>query len=222
MKNSEEIAKGKKVLTTGEVAKHCGVHFRTVIRWIDKGKLNAFKLPGRGDNRIKAEDFVVFLQDNDMPVPDEYCDLLQVESETETRAEIAGEVLQDNAKRVIVKVMILEDQQEMAKLLELIVSRAGEIETCIVLDGFQAGVMLAEFRPNIVILDLNMPGIDGISILTHLKGHEQYQRIKIAVVSGADEERLEQAKQLGADLILRKPFDAGTVLSAFKMLIEKM
>tara|TARA_B100001250_G_scaffold366750_2_gene348340 strand:- start:1051 stop:1602 length:552 start_codon:yes stop_codon:yes gene_type:complete len=63
--------KEKQALTTGEVAKYCGVNFRTVIRWIERGHLDAYKLPGRGDNRIPVESFVDFLTSNNMPVPDE-------------------------------------------------------------------------------------------------------------------------------------------------------
>ena len=61
----------KQALTTGEAAKYCGVNFRTVIRWIERGHLDAYKLPGRGDNRIPIDTFVDFLRQNDMPVPDE-------------------------------------------------------------------------------------------------------------------------------------------------------
>lgn len=63
--------KSKQALTTGEVARFCGVNFRTVIRWIERGHLDAYKLPGRGDNRIPVESFIEFLKKNDMPVPDE-------------------------------------------------------------------------------------------------------------------------------------------------------
>jgi excisionase family DNA binding protein len=58
-------------LTTGEIAELCGVNFRTVIRWIHRGHLRAFQLPGRGDNRVPVEHFVEFLQTNDMPIPPE-------------------------------------------------------------------------------------------------------------------------------------------------------
>ena len=61
----------KQALTTGEVAKYCGVNFRTVIRWIERGHLEAYKLPGRGDNRIPVQGFIDFLKNNNMPVPDE-------------------------------------------------------------------------------------------------------------------------------------------------------
>ncbi|MBE0483190.1 MAG: helix-turn-helix domain-containing protein [Bacterioplanes sp.] len=61
----------KQALTTGEVAKYCGVNFRTVIRWIERGHLEAYKLPGRGDNRIPIASFVEFLNGNNMPIPEE-------------------------------------------------------------------------------------------------------------------------------------------------------
>lgn len=61
----------KQTLTTGEVAKYCGVNFRTVIRWIERGHLEAYKLPGRGDNRIPIESFITFLKENNIPVPEE-------------------------------------------------------------------------------------------------------------------------------------------------------
>lgn len=63
--------KDKQALTTGEVAKYCGVNFRTVIRWIERGHLEAYKLPGRGDNRIPVESFIAFLHSNQMPVPED-------------------------------------------------------------------------------------------------------------------------------------------------------
>lgn len=67
------MAKGqtKRNLTTGEIAQLCGVNFRTVIRWIQRGHLNAFKLPGRGDNRVPVEEFIRFLRKHAMPIPPE-------------------------------------------------------------------------------------------------------------------------------------------------------
>ena len=63
--------KKKRILTTGEIAEYCGVNFRTVIRWIKRGHLEAYQLPGRGDNRIKVEDFIHFLDEHKMPIPDD-------------------------------------------------------------------------------------------------------------------------------------------------------
>lgn len=54
-------------LTTGTVARHCGVSKVTVLRWIEKGNLVAFKLPG-GQNRIHRDDFYAFAAKHKIPV----------------------------------------------------------------------------------------------------------------------------------------------------------
>jgi two-component system response regulator VicR len=54
-------------LTTGTVARHCGVSKVTVLRWIEKGNLKAFKLPG-GQNRIHRDDFFSFADKHGIPI----------------------------------------------------------------------------------------------------------------------------------------------------------
>ena len=55
-------------LTTGAVARYCGVSKVTVLRWIEKGYLTAFKLPG-GQNRIHRDDFGEFITKHKIPAP---------------------------------------------------------------------------------------------------------------------------------------------------------
>ena len=64
-KESEE--KLPEYLTTGVVARHCGVSKVTVLRWIEKGHLAAFKLPG-GQNRIRRDDFYAFAARHGIPI----------------------------------------------------------------------------------------------------------------------------------------------------------
>jgi len=54
-------------LTTGVVARHCGVSKVTVLRWIEKGNLTAFRLPG-GQNRIHRDDFFAFAIKHSIPI----------------------------------------------------------------------------------------------------------------------------------------------------------
>jgi excisionase family DNA binding protein len=54
-------------LTTGVVARHCGVSKVTVLRWIEKGNLTAFRLPG-GQNRIHRDDFFAFATRHSIPI----------------------------------------------------------------------------------------------------------------------------------------------------------
>jgi two-component system, OmpR family, response regulator VicR len=54
-------------LTSGAVARHCGVSKVTVLRWIEKGNVTAFKLPG-GQNRISQDDFFAFANKHGIPI----------------------------------------------------------------------------------------------------------------------------------------------------------
>lgn len=57
----------KDVYTTGQIAKICGCAPRTVSKWIDRGKLNGFKLPMSDDRRVGRGDLIRFLRDNNYP-----------------------------------------------------------------------------------------------------------------------------------------------------------
>lgn len=182
-----------RVLTTGEAAKYCGVNFRTIIRWIERGRLKAYKLPGRGDHRIRAPDFVAFLQENDFPVPEEF-------------AEQARSVL------------IIEDNAEMASAIARVLRREGyTIE--IANNGFAAGTLLASFRPSIVTLDLKMPGLDGFGVLEHIRTREELKHLKVLVISAETDEGLARAREAGADQVMQKPFENDDLLRRIDELI---
>lgn len=177
--------KEREVFTTGDIAKFCGVHFRTVIRWIDRGYLEAYQLPGRGDNRVRREALLSFLQSNNMPIPDE----LQEKSE-------AAEVH---------KILIVDDDLKAAKSMDRALRRAG-FETSIAENGFAAGLKLSEFQPDLMTLDLNMPGLGGKEVIQLVRGSHKENDIKILVVSAMGEEELQSAMEQGANESLSKPF----------------
>jgi excisionase family DNA binding protein len=182
------------VLTTGEAAKYCGVNFRTVIRWIERGKLKAYKLPGRGDHRIQLEDFVAFMRENHMPVP----------------AELQG------VNRLV---LVIEDQPEMASAIKRVLRRTGyDVE--IASDGFVAGSMLERLKPSVITLDLKMPGLDGYQVLRHIREHEQHVDVKVLVISAETQAGLDRALQEGANDVLPKPFDNDDLLEKVQILID--
>lgn len=170
-----------KTLTSGEIASYCDVNLRTVIRWIESGKLKGFKLPGRGNNRVLVDDFIDFLERHNMPVPPQ----LQGESTP--------------------GILIVDDELPVAKSIQRVARRAG-YETLIATGGFQAGVMLSQHNPKLMTLDLSMPGMDGYSVIQFTREQARYKRLKIIVISALDDASLERAKELGADAVLPKPF----------------
>ena len=185
-----------KTLTSGEIASYCDVNLRTVIRWIESGKLKGFKLPGRGNNRILVEDFIEFLERHDMPIPD--------------------------ALRGIASpsILIVDDEMPVAKSIQRVARRAG-FDSYIATGGFQAGIMLSQYEPKVMTLDLSMPGMDGYSVIEFTREQSKYKDLKIIVISALDDISLERALEIGADATLQKPFsnhDLTNVLEQFKSL----
>jgi excisionase family DNA binding protein len=61
------MAKGKNVLTTGDVAKICNVAGRTVSKWFDSGLLKGYRIPGSQDRRIPVEEMIRFMKEHNIP-----------------------------------------------------------------------------------------------------------------------------------------------------------
>src|SRR5665213_968835 len=59
----------KRPLTTGQIAKYCHVTHRGVLKWVESGKLKAYRTPGN-HSRVSIEDFLSFLKQYNMPVPE--------------------------------------------------------------------------------------------------------------------------------------------------------
>ncbi len=184
-----------KALTTGEVAKYCDVNFRTVIRWIERGVLEAYQLPGRGDNRVPVDAFLRFLEENNMPIPD-------------------GFQVQENSR-----ILIIEDEEKMARSIERVLRRLG-FETEIAENGFIAGALLLSYKPALVTLDLRMPGLNGFDVLKYIRNKPQLKHLKVLIVSGELPNQLERAVKEGADDSLAKPFSNSDLEAKVKALIE--
>lgn len=180
------------VLTTGEAARICGVNFRTVLRWIERGLLEAYKLPGRGDRRVLRSELQRFMLEHGIP---------------DRSAPSAP------ARRVL----IADDEPAMAHAIERVLLRAG-FETAVAANGFEAGAMLPTFKPGVMTLDLRMPGVDGLDVLRFLRRTQLPAPLKVLVVSADTEERLREALTLGAHGILRKPFTNDELLAAVEQM----
>jgi excisionase family DNA binding protein len=170
----------KRFLTTGNIAELCGVNFRTVVRWIHRGHLKAHQLPGRGDNRVAVKDFIAFLRENGMPIPEEL-------------------------QPPVPKVLIVEDDEKMAKAMQRALKRKG-FETMVASEGFLAGTLALIFKPMVITLDLKMPGLGGLEVLKAIRDLPDLADVKVLVVSAMPRDQLDEAMAAGADDVLDKPF----------------
>jgi len=168
-------------LTTGQAAKIFRVSQRTVIRWIDSGRLTGHRFPGEGGHRrILKADIVSFLKENKLPIPEDL----------------------ENSS---VKVLIVEDEAIVALLIEETLQEAG-YETRVATNGFEAGQAIESFAPDVITLDLKIPGIPGVELLVNLRNNESDKHLGIVVVSGMPNEALQEALAKGADYVIAKPF----------------
>ncbi|MGR6873410.1 response regulator [Pseudomonas sp. HK3] len=177
--------------TSGEVAKFAGVNFRTVIRWIDRGDLEGYKLPGRGDHRVRHSALLAFMHKNQIPLPQEW--------------------LEEPYKALVV-----DDDPAMASAIGRVFKRLGwEVKEAH--DGFEAGMSLMEFKPRIMTLDLKMPYMDGFKVLTLTREKFNMESLHIIVISAQGITELEKTLSLGANNILEKPFENDDLK---KMIVE--
>ena len=178
----------KQFLTTGEIAKRCGVSFRTVIRWIEKGYLLAQRLPGRGDYRISELDFTTFLTANNLKVN-----------------QVVNAVPAVMTQNFTHKALIVDDDFLMARSIER-TFRNLKYETMVAHDGVQVGYLLHKFQPTVMTLDLKMKFVDGFEVLKWIREQNELVSCKIIVISGASQEDMKRAHSEGADAALSKPF----------------
>ncbi|TKJ31830.1 MAG: response regulator [Chloroflexi bacterium B3_Chlor] len=175
--------KRERFLTTGDIANYCEVTSAAVLRWIDSGKLPVFTTPG-GHYRVLRTDFRDFLMRHGMFIDDGFFGKGQ------------------GRKRIL----IVDDEPAVVAFIEGALRLEGDYELATAYDGFEAGHQLAIFKPDLLVLDIMLPGMDGFEICRRLKTDPAMSHVKVLAVTGfATEENIEKILGYGADDFLAKP-----------------
>ncbi|HEX2995166.1 MAG TPA: response regulator [Anaerolineales bacterium] len=101
--------------------------------------------------------------------------------------------------------LIVEDDPSLNEIIALTLQEDFELETCS--DGDEAMELLGNVVPQVVVLDLNIPGIHGRDILAHIRSNNRFQRTHV-IVATADGRQAE-ILQNEADIVLLKPVSPG-------------
>jgi len=110
------------------------------------------------------------------------------------------------------RAIIIDDEESVCETLELFLSNMGFFEEIVIsMDGNEALKKLTNQSYSIILLDLNMPGIDGFEVIDKLKeehkADETFIQRVIIVSGGLGIDNIEKAKSLGVKHFLAKPFD---------------
>jgi len=165
-----------KLLTTGQVARLCGFSPSAVLKWIRAGKLPAYSSPG-GKNRIAPDDLLAFLSKYRMRVPPEL------------------------ASGARCRVLILaHDDLARQSLARMLAATGLRCQADSVADGITGCFRIAERRPHLVIVDLDMPRLDAADLCRSMKASPELADTRIlAITHHPDSVKLRQVLEAGAD-----------------------
>jgi two-component system CheB/CheR fusion protein len=111
-----------------------------------------------------------------------------------------------------IKVLIVEDHPEVARLFGILLREHGS-EVCICKDGSEAIATAAQFEPDVVLLDIRLPGIDGYEVARTLLNSTRTKRPLIIAITAYSQDRYrERAEEVGIDLFLTKPVSGKELL----------
>jgi excisionase family DNA binding protein len=159
------MAKGKNVLTTGDVARICHVAPRTVSKWFDKGQLKGYRIPGSRDRRIPVSELVRFMKLHNMPT-----DALPI-----------GKT----------RVLIVDADTESAESLGQLLAETADYEIETVGTTFETGLVAQKFSPHVMIISLLSGDIDAAEICKSVRGDDDLQAVKLIALAN----HLEDAEQ---------------------------
>jgi DNA-binding response OmpR family regulator len=116
------------------------------------------------------------------------------------------------------RILVVDDDVELVGLLEFALAGAG-YEVITAFDGAQALERFATTMPDLVVLDVNMPRLDGFGVLAELRRHSEVPVMMLTV--RADEADEVRGLDLGADDYLRKPFSPRALLARVRALLRR-
>ncbi|MBW1892244.1 MAG: response regulator [Deltaproteobacteria bacterium] len=169
-------------MTVFTASKYCNVSSKTIINWVEAGHIKAYKTVG-GHRRIKKNDLEVFMLDQGIPIPEQ-------KEETDRK-----------------KILVVDDDLIIVEsIVQALEEDEYNYEVISASDGFEAGLQVNHFNPDILILDIMMPDIKGYEVCKKIKSNKDSRHTKIIVLSAyLDEEKFKQMKDNGADVCFSKP-----------------
>lgn len=173
--------------TTKQAADKLGVTSRTVLLWSESGLLKSWKTPG-GHRRFSIEE------------------IEELASNLEEDSAVSDTIGIDREK---FRVLVVEDDAYLLNLYNLNINSWGlPIQLFLSQDGYDGLYKAGSCRPDLIILDLNLPKVDGFQIVATLIKNNQLAFDDLIIVSGLPEEKISNNLPNIKDIkLLKKPID---------------
>lgn len=181
MPRRNPVTEGPTTYTTFQVARLLRVSAPTVVNWVTAGLLEAFRTPG-GHRRIRREDLLAFARARSFPLVEE---------------------LLDHAPPAVIthRVLIVDDEPEFCELVRTYLRARGGWEVELAHSGFAAGLTIARFKPDVVLMDILMPDMDGFEVLKMMMGDAEMREIPVVACTAWRDPTVEAR-------VAREPFRA--------------
>lgn len=185
----------KTVFTTGEAARICKVSQQTIIRCFDSGQLRGFRVPGSKFRRIPRESLIRFMKEHGIPT----------------------DAFESGRRRIL----IVDDDPGIVELLTDVLTESGKFECRAVNNGFEAGKQANEYHPDLIILDIMLPDINGKAVCEAIRRDQNLSDIRIICISGmVEEDKITELTAAGADAFMHKPLDIDSLKTKISTLLD--
>jgi excisionase family DNA binding protein len=185
-----------KAYTTFQISKICDVTHRTVLSWINQGKIKAFKTPG-GHSRVREKDLRTFLIEYQIPLP-------------------------EDMKSQKIEILVIDDEKEILYLIQKnltddeFLNNKINVTTCD--NGLDAMMMIGKKPPQLIVLDICLPNLSGYEVCERIRHNPDLKNVFIIAMTGHDaDDTAKKILSAGANEFLAKPFE----MSALRRVIQK-
>lgn len=184
-----KTVKDKPYLTPNEVAEQLMVSPVTVRQWAQKGQLKAETTPG-GHRRFLRSEVERFVREYKLPLKQPAANPL--------------------------KILIVDDDVQLSRyLVELLSNLPKQPVTETANDGFDAGTKVLTFQPDLMLLDLMMPDLNGFEVCRFIKQNPETKNIRIIAMTGYhSQENVDAITHAGAEECIAKPINSRGLLDA--------
>ena len=183
--------------STRDVARVLGLAVRSVQLMVDRGELEAWKTPG-GHRRIARASVERWLDQRHGSGPMSSTDVVALSPPVAPHEAPAQRAAQSGAREGPARaprqrVLLIEDSVHFQTLVKLLIAHEfPQVDLHVADDGIVGLAMAGELQPDVLIVDILLPGIDGATLIARLRSHPQFQRSRLIVVTSLDKVQREQ------------------------------